>query len=627
MPPRTVRLESVVLCILFISTPHPALARGGSEVKDGGHEVEARQANETDAGSFKGAVPELASPLDAAASRDVELRGISEIAQPASLDQARALVAATAPPTRSPSEEFVLAGEKLSAIDNVLSGTNSFPAAERDALVGQLGASRQTWQERRRTAIEALMEKAAAALSEKSVTWHGRTAEIKLENGDVLALKFARNPDEQTALQREGGLTEKQRFWGGKQALALADEQEAYARINETPGLPGTSFMPYLLLKSASGADHFSYVGDPISQGTQDEKAERIHSALLKSVDQLALAHVNGYVHTSLAPLSHSKSAWMWDYWRWTESSIARPRFGPTSIHNWRSALSFANVRLDGLADFEHLERHDEIQVDLGRPGKPNIVKLNWTDVAGQNLVELSLLLAKAGRANGIRMRQAAQIAEEIFLRHAKLFGLEDRFSIEPRILRRALVSFMRRYYAFDMFEGLLPRFIARSFNRQALSISNIYVFHNSNGRLNQTALEIARTSPLFMPGYIVHPLIMDAVWPYTEALAGRAPDFARRQRWVERAVTKQTSGDLLLNGTVRTGQRGAVRAAIWALLAWLIITCALVVVPWTRTHGTTAFALSMSPFVWIIGRYLKAWLLAARPSALYRRPWVRSER
>lgn len=120
--------------------------------------------------------------------------------------------------------------------------------------------------------------------------------------------------------------------------------------------------------------------------------------------------------------MTHSDTNWKWHFWR-HEYFDGRTLYGPSDIENWDSAVEHSNLRLSGLADFEHLRsarllggRRD---VHLAENGKRLLIEYDYEGV-GQNLTELSVaVLHSALRINQLSHDQVVKIISEGIIRHA----------------------------------------------------------------------------------------------------------------------------------------------------------------------------------------------------------------
>jgi HEAT repeat protein len=328
----------------------------------------------------------------------------------------------------------------------------------------------------------------------EGAVWHGRTAVVRLrDNGGAIALKFA-TPEKK--VDHEGPLMDKASRFGITAPIALPG-RDGYVRSvdSESPVRRyGQAFVAYAL-PAELHEEFFSYLGDVLPENwSRRKKTDALGTAAARAVDGIIRLADNGWAHVTLAPLSHSEASWRWDFWRNTsrETIFEIPRFGPTAIHDWNSALSHANVRLSGLADFEHMRVFDET--------------LTPAKMIGQNIFELSLLAALGGYRNGISPSTIAKMLARTFQHFSDSRASGRQIQIEGGTLIPLLKNVIRRLYAFFFLSRFLPRPIARHFNRWVSSIS---------------ASAVPENEPLVMSGELVHSLVMDIVKPFVEIVEG----------------------------------------------------------------------------------------------------------
>jgi len=343
---------------------------------------------------------------------------------------------------------------------------------------------------------DALTEEVLALLPGASgAAEYGRTVVVPVGNGgSSVALKFAK-PNK--GVEGEGpGMDRAARF--GIDAPVALPSRSGYVRpINgQAPQAQyGTAFVAYLLPGKLAG-EFFSYLGDTLPKDwSRKQKTQAVKSSALNAVDGILRLFENGWVHGSLAPLSHSEREWEWDYWKPVggETFYDIPRFGPTGIHDWDAGLSYANIRRSGLADFEELKPF---------PSDP----AQRRKAVGQNIFELSMLVMRAGYRNGLGVRDVAGILAGVLQRHASGIVGDSAIKIDRPILLPLLTGIARRFHTFYVLADIMPRGLVRRYND---GVSRVVV------------RPIQAGAPLVMPGEIVQPLIMDVVKPYVEALIG----------------------------------------------------------------------------------------------------------
>jgi hypothetical protein len=355
----------------------------------------------------------------------------------------------------------------------------------------------------------ALVQRAAARVGRTASHWGGRTLYVPMEGGHVVAFKFAKLSGKARSEVRNMRLA--RRFGLNAPVPLCLDGDHAFSSlklpISVWEGRPylGDHCLPYLVPRELAG-DYLLYLGDPLPDaGAGGNPAGRIRETALQAIRDMLVLAANGYSHGSLAPISHSDTPWSWDYWRWSESVISPLRFGPSEINNRNAGLSYANIRLSGLADWEHLA--------------------TGLNPVPQALTEWALLVARGAYRNGLSERQTVDILTEGLRLHAAGSGLERRYALDWAKADRGLSSFVRR---FDLLHGLVDRLLPRSIVR---------LVNNDLGA--RSAAFAAESEPLIMQGWFVHPLVMDVIWPYAQALCGRRPLGAEQLAWRERQATQ----------------------------------------------------------------------------------------
>jgi len=314
--------------------------------------------------------------------------------------------------------------------------------------------------------------------------WHGRTAVYTLPDGNVLAVKFQKRSRGSLLMEQDGMTHAAQAGVAAPVPLDLtrATSPEAVDWL-QAMGKKG-EFLPYLIpARDATG--FFAYLGAKLPSDFEGDRRAAIAAAADRSMRDMIRLAESGLVHESLAPLSHSEAAWSWNYLRWSGL-----RHGPTSIHSWKKGLSFANLRMSGIADFEHIRALDPA-------------------VVGQNLTEWSLLVLSAGAANAVPARATADILWSGFKLHAAARIDPDAYALDLARLRGLLRSATRRFYGFERRSRLLPRWLVAAHNAFIGAFSN---------------RDIDRGEALVLSGAVLQTLVADVVYPYVTALKGRAP-------------------------------------------------------------------------------------------------------
>ncbi|MCX5797490.1 MAG: HEAT repeat domain-containing protein [Elusimicrobia bacterium] len=414
---------------------------------------------------------------------------------------------------------------------------------------------------------DALAQKILSALPRAAdAAWHGRTAVVPVgPDGSAVALKFAKL---NKSVEGEGaGLERAGRF--GVDAPAALPSRDGYVRpiSDQSPQAEyGTAFMAYLLPGKLAG-EFFSYLGDLLPKDWgRKQKTQAVRSSALKAVDGMLRLHENGWYHETLAPLSHSEVDWQWDYWRPAvdHSVFELSRFGPTSIHNWVGGLSYANIRLSGLADFEHLKTFDTRSSDNKQVQK----------IVGQNIFELSMLVMRAGYRNKLGAGPISEILAEVLQRHAAGISGERPIEIRRSVLLPLVTGVVRRFYAFSAIADAMPRFLVRRFNDAVSRVSN---------------RAMPAGAALVMIGEIVHPLIMDVIKPYVEALRSGVADSVY---W---NATEKPSGAPYRDRLVFSEEKGSRFKKIVLLAAKPVLAL--------------LFGFETAPYLGSLGRFRRPWI------------------
>ena len=446
----------------------------------------------------------------------------------------------------------------------------------------------------------ALVEETALALSDpKRTTRFGRTSVVTLADGGKVAFKFSKaaSPNESLkALAHDASMMELTASFGLDNPIPLRHESGATYAMPESlrPSGAGERAMPYLL-PAALANDFFSYLGDPLPKRMdRQEKARAVEAAALRAVDDMNSLSDNGYLHTSLAPISHSEATWSWSYWRWKLIGFPGKPFGPTSIHNWKSALSYANLRLSGMADYEHIEKiSDLFPGGRDQPGYPYLHDSYLAGYMGQNLTEWALLVMRAGAENGLSAETTARILQRGIQRHAANQLQNKPYVMDPQVLLTALRSAVRWFYGFHRVALSVPRWLT--------PLVNVFSLGNE---------KIPAGERLVMPGSVTYSLIMDVIWPYAVALEGGSPRFGNQH---------ESAGGNSMSG-VRYATRPVsllVTNFISGFMLWLPLLPILI---WAG--GAFAATLLFAPGIVPLTRIVLDSLTLLRRQ--YKAPWVR---
>jgi hypothetical protein len=347
--------------------------------------------------------------------------------------------------------------------------------------------------EKERSAAAARLQEKKEALVRRMINdsddwgapaWHGRTAVFSLADGNKLAVKFRKKYG--ASLDDEIKGMERAHAAGVSTPVPLGLVNSSFPGAGAwlAKMKMGTDFLPYLLPKK-SAADFFSYLGAELPADFHGNKSAAIGDAAARSMRDMVLLADRGFAHRTLAPMSHSEASWDWNYFRWNING-----YGPTSIHSWKKGLSYANLRMSGIADFEHIGTYDPA-------------------TAGQNLTEWSLLVMLAGASNGLPVAETADILWHGYELHAASRIDPDSYLLDSVKLHRRLLAAANEFYRFHRRSAALPRWVIDLRNRLTGMVS---------------VGTVERGEPLIMPGSTVRKLILDVVYPYFTALKGGAP-------------------------------------------------------------------------------------------------------
>ncbi|MFC1679453.1 hypothetical protein ACFL2T_04510 [Elusimicrobiota bacterium] len=434
------------------------------------------------------------------------------------------------------------ASDKLAAVRDIRLAIALLPREERKPLGADLYEASKAVEERFRRKSAALVESKLEALSAPGgVSWNGRTADIPLDGGAVLSLKW--HTDLSGGLRREGAKMEDARLFGIDSPIPLPEADGSFGHREEAPRqasrefkrvndlMPYEYFLPYLMPSDLAG-EFRAYLNDKLPKALGEEaKARKIEKAAVKAVDHMLLLHNNGRAHSTLAPISHDWSAWEWDFWRWNPPFLGGLRFGPSYLNHWRKGFKYPNLRLSGLADFEHIEpwpmfRQEHKHNDHGRG---TVVHDPYSSGMGQNLTELSFILLHSGALNGLSNKRTADIIRGAMRRYLSGILPEDETeSIDKPGVLDALRSSSRRFrlvrrYWTPAAWALALVVLAGTTAFIALSgtweVSLCYAMAAGLILATLSSYVGAEKIPGNIPGWAIHPLIMDVVKPAVELL------------------------------------------------------------------------------------------------------------
>jgi hypothetical protein len=216
----------------------------------------------------------------------------------------------------------------------------------------------------------------------------GRTL-ISRQNGGHLAIKLSVRPGDEGLLLKEAIL--QNYLQQHRTDLGLSSNLPKPLRSDRNgsylfrlEGIP-SSILDRLTLAGDPTAicyrahdDYFTYLNDPALSAAQ------IGQAFRRCAGDLACLAGAGLIHTSLIPLFHNREQvsirsdrGIYIWWSRLAGRLDR----------WRESCCYPNLRLSGIADFEHMEIHDSLPAE------------NLQHHLGDHLFSLALVLGSYFRA------------------------------------------------------------------------------------------------------------------------------------------------------------------------------------------------------------------------------------
>ncbi|MCQ9207022.1 MAG: hypothetical protein NG740_03985, partial [Omnitrophica bacterium] len=191
--------------------------------------------------------------------------------------------------------------------------------------------------------------------------WANRTAKVKLNNTYILGIKCLQDGEDEAALEHEVRMMEELKLHGIDVPVPIRARRGSYVFTHEgaLPHAPPEANIKDLghrthkYIAYIAHKDYFVYPEDI-------KTLEDMQRLAKNSITQLAQIHRAGYVHTSLSPLTHDVSTRRQFLWNFVPLGAVR---------NLAIAISFANIRLSGLADFAHARRvkpQDYLYFEIG---------------------------------------------------------------------------------------------------------------------------------------------------------------------------------------------------------------------------------------------------------------------
>jgi len=229
----------------------------------------------------------------------------------------------------------------------------------------------------------------------------GRTLIAPINRG-FLALKMCVNPGDESRLLHEICMQEYLKKLPGLQGLSVESTLpcplKGIYRIREIPRhlREGICAAEPHAIGYIAGREYFAYVNEP------QHSIQVMRRSLLVCARDLARLTGMGLIHASLMPLYHRRGDGSEedDGYCWQRKVAGR-------LEKWLESCRYPNLRLSGLADYEHLEVHQDIQ--------PQRLQSH----IGRHLFSLSLLLASYLKNSGqLEENTLKSILEECFIQY-----------------------------------------------------------------------------------------------------------------------------------------------------------------------------------------------------------------
>jgi hypothetical protein len=439
----------------------------------------------------------------------------------------------------SPSERLKSLALRRAALRDLRLSAAVLEARDRKAFLEALSVSETRVERKFREESARLVEgKIAQILPGGAASWRGRTADVELEDGSVLS--FKRHKDLASLLNESGKMQEVLSF-GIDAPIPLSRANWQFAlkypgkkeKSSSDAGDPAEErYLPYLMPKRLVDG-YRGYLNDKLPKGlSAEQKVEKIESAALAAVEHMLVLLRNGRAHASLMPLSHHGTHWEWDFWRWNPPFLGEMRYGPSFINGWKEAFAYPNIRLSGLADWEHIEplKHFYQTHEHDDHGDGTVHHDAYSLALGQNLAELSFILLHSGAVNGLSDDAVARVIVKAV--RAYLTGLLPESSAARFSEREALAaarassrSFRRAYRYWEagtMFARMLFwGGLGGNAVLLALASPDVIPFLIQGLCLLHFLgkMDAAERISGNLPGSVVHPLLMSVVKPAVELL------------------------------------------------------------------------------------------------------------
>lgn len=162
----------------------------------------------------------------------------------------------------------------------------------------------------------------------------GRSVVMPVDAEHASVIKLPRSGQDRTAFSYEARMMRDLRGLGVDTPEPAAEGSEAYMRYD-------------------CKLSYLDYVNEPLPWLSYEDRMDRLSGAATISVKDIASIHGSGFVHGSLIALYHDLQD--------SESFHLRSPHGVGGIAGINHGLRFPNIRVTGIADFEHIEASVEL--------------------------------------------------------------------------------------------------------------------------------------------------------------------------------------------------------------------------------------------------------------------------
>ncbi|MDP3789793.1 MAG: hypothetical protein Q8R48_05260, partial [Candidatus Omnitrophota bacterium] len=242
--------------------------------------------------------------------------------------------------------------------------------------------------------------------------WAGRTMLIQdpADPDGYIAYKFARENETEADLQNEvDGMLIARNVLGDTPELMTDNDGNLIQTYSGdltnlpegTPLNPNNYFVQYKAKK-----DYFKYLNNEGLDYTT------LLNSSKKNLTDLAKLFKAGYLHTSLVSFSHiyrdnDDRQWLWDY----GNGIPGDKDGPGEIEYFEEHIRYSNLRLSGIADYEHI-------TPVGYANSYHYI--------GQNLAEWMMVAIYSGLVNGLSDNEIYELIETSLKTFFMEFGINE---------------------------------------------------------------------------------------------------------------------------------------------------------------------------------------------------------